>query len=611
MPQDTTSSNAPEKPRSGDSDYPLTGDRQIQPPADEQEQEIIELDPDQPDKPAPVKPTGKNQRSRLGRFKAWYGGHKRWSIPATVLSLLVIVAVIPWSRYQAAGLVVKRDFSIQVLDSKTGSPVSGATVSDGTISGTSDGSGKATLQRLKVGHHSFTISKANYQDQRLDLLVPIMAQKDPATTNLVATGRAVRISVKNVITQKPLAGVSIKIRDIEAKTAADGSAVVVVPAGSTSEEASLKLDGYNLAKAKIKVSPDKVQDNNLTLTPAGKVYFLSNLSGKIDVVKTNLDGSSRETVLPGTGKEDADNTVLLASRDWKYLALIARRDSNKAKLYIINTANDQLSVVDQGNVDFSPVGWRDHYFVYRLSHPDYDTWQSNAVSLKSYNAETGRLLTLANTSATGTNDGDAQFEAIWDTLLMGDNVIYTKTWYQAPGYLEVDGKQNVLASIHPDGTQPRKIKTVDSAGSYITNLKLEKPDQLYFAVQGAGNNDTTYYLLNGAGQVTKATGVSGRNILSRATSYYLSPSEGSAFWAEKRDGKNSLFVGDNSAGNGKQIAALSSYQPYGWFTDDYLLVSKDDSELYIIPKSGVPEGADAVKISDYYKPDFDSFYGGI
>jgi hypothetical protein len=94
--------------------------------------------------------------------------------------------------------------------------------------------------------------------------------------------------------------------------------------------------------------------------------------------------------------------------------------------------------------------------------------------------------------------------------------------------------------------------------------------------------------------------------------YLLSPSGSKTFWADPRDGKYSLIVGDAEGKNGKQIAELSDYNAYGWYTDDYVLVSKGSSELYILPAAG----GTALKVTDYHKPGFDLRgygygYGGL
>ena len=90
-----------------------------------------------------------------------------------------------------------------------------------------------------------------------------------------------------------------------------------------------------------------------------------------------------------------------------------------------------------------------------------------------------------------------------------------------------------------------------------------------------------------------------------------SPSGNVTFWSETRDGKNTLFVGDGQGANQKEIAKLSDYQTYGWYTEDYLLVSKDGSELYILGKDGIKKDSEALKIMDYHKPAMSYMgYGG-
>jgi hypothetical protein len=65
--------------------------------------------------------------------------------------------------------------------------------------------------------------------------------------------------------------------------------------------------------------------------------------------------------------------------------------------------------------------------------------------------------------------------------------------------------------------------------------------------------------------------------------FLISPTGDNTFWYEARDGKNSLFVGDSRGDKGNEVATLSEYTPYGWYSDGYILVSKNGSELYILP----------------------------
>jgi len=559
----------------------------------------------------PPKKIQVDSESKWHRFVNWYKTNKKKSIPLTVLALLVVLSAIPWSRYQLAGLVLKNDFKLEVIDSTADTAISGANVSIAGVHGTTDGSGKVVLRGVKVGRHTALISKKYYKDKSADVLVPIHEQKDTPKVKLVATGRQVKVSVKNLINRNALADVDIKVDEISAKTDKSGSATIVLPVGTSKAKATLSHEGYNNTEVEIVVDDKSIKENNFNLTPAGKVYFLSKLSGKIDVVKTNLDGSSRQTVLPGTGKEDDGATVLLASRDWQYLALKSKRDNGPAKLYLIDTSNDKLTTIDEGNAEFAPIGWQNHYFMYRVSRNNLPVWQPNATSIKSYNAQSKQLLTLVNSNASGSSNADAQYEVIFDSnvYVVGGNLAYAKTWYQYPGYLAVAGKQNTLSIIHPDGTGSKTVKSIDAQTSYFSSFKLNKPEELYFGVYNNSSSDSTYYSMNESGGVAQKSSLTDKDLSGPSTTYLASPSNKETFWSDERDGKVDLLLGDYEGVNGKSIARLSTdYQTYGWYSDNYLFVSKKSSELYIMPKAGVQNESQLIKITDYHKP-AQNFYG--
>jgi hypothetical protein len=131
-------------------------------------------------------------------------------------------------------------------------------------------------------------------------------------------------------------------------------------------------------------------------------------------------------------------------------------------------------------------------------------------------------------------------------------------------------------------------------------------------VQIPSGTTNAYYAYEG-GKLTSTSSVDDQKFFGNAyPTYLVSPSDSHTFWAEARDGKNVLFVGDQDGKNSKQVAALSDYTAYGWYGDDYLLVSKNSSELYIMPIAG----GTPIKVTDYHKPVFDGRgysygYGGL
>jgi hypothetical protein len=580
------------------------------------EEEKIKKDPNdvdevRADETSEEKSSSKN--SRWHKFLTWYKENKKKSVPLTVLLVVVLLASIPWSRYHATGLVLKNDFSLKITDSAAGTPVSGAAVSIGNVSAITDANGKATLHNLSVGNHTVQVYKKYYKNSKATILVPIFKQKTTPSIGFVATGRQAKVVVTNLINHSKLEGVDIKVSDTSAKTDKTGTATVVLPVGTTSAKATLSLNNYNTKTYDVKVSNDKIEENDFALTPAGKVYFLSKLSGKIDVVKTDLDGTSRHTVLAGTGKEEDRGTVLLASRDWKFLALLSHREAAAAKLYLIDTSDDSLTTIDgAAGVTVSPVGWNEHNFVYTIDRQNVALWQPNRQALKSYSAETNKITLLDQTKGEGTSQYDNRYESFGSIYQKDSSVIYEKYWNDSYYYdSAINGKVAGIYSISNSGSSAKALKTFEySSGqsTYINSIPYEA-NQVYYQITEKSAAPSYYVYQNG--KVTAKNDIKDdfdKYSQQGATTYLQSPSSNNTFWSESRDGKNTLFIGDGDGENGKQIATLSDYQTYGWFTDDYLLMSKGGSELYIASKQGFSKDSEALKISDYHKPT-QNFYG--
>jgi hypothetical protein len=556
----------------------------------------------------------KTEDSRLERFKAWYTERKKWTIPASVLLFILILAAIPFTRYGIAGLAIKHDVTVKVVDATADTPVSGATLTAGSVSVQTDSAGNATLRHLKAGHHKVVLSKKYYKDETVDVLSPLFGHSTAPSVRLTATGRQVKIVVTNLINKHALADVDIKVAGTTAKTDQDGSALVVLPVGTADQTAQLSADGFNDAQVTVKVSNGKIQENDFNMTPAGKVYFLSKLSGKIDVVKTNLDGTDRQTVLAGTGNEDDRNTVLLASRDWKYLALLSRRAGPSPTIYLIDTSNDSSSVIESGSSSFQLVGWAGDKFIYKVVSSDVQPWQAGHESIKSFDAPSKKVSVLDQTQV---DDVQSNYwyesESYGPIYAYDDQVIYIKNWTYGLAFSPASSsaKQSTLNSVKADGTNKKAIRSFAAQDpSLVQSAFLDavalKPDSIELRFYD-GNSDNFYNY--GNGQVKSDPSMTTATFYNSTNTYLLSPSGNNTFWSEPRDGKNTLFIGDEEGENGKQIATLSDYSPYGWYTDNYLLMSKNASELYITDNSTKQT---LVKISDYHKPavSFQGYGGG-
>jgi hypothetical protein len=547
-----------------------------------------------------------NSGAGHNRFKQLlnrYWDKKKWTLPVSAVVLIVLLGAIPFTRYALAGIVLKQDYSVLVLDNATEKPVTNAMVSLAGKMVKTDNKGLAILH-VKVGNGTLAVSKKYYSSSSSGVLVPISATKQPKQIHLTAFGRQVPITVTNTITGKPVVNAVIKAAETEAKTNSKGQATIVLPAAKATLSATISANGYNNVTASVLVTNQADKQNDFHLTPTGKVYFLSKLTGTINVVKTNLDGTDRQTVLAGTGNEDDGGTVLLASRDWKYLALLSQRDtSGLAKLYLINTSTDKLSTIDSGNASFTLVGWVGNRFVYVVNRNDVQLWQPNGQALKTFDASTGKLATIDQTTAEGTSGADYAQTSFSSVYALGSQLVYAEDWGGNNGHLS--GKNVNLYSINVDGSSKKTVQSfpvpVNFYYGYSIELTPYEAQSLYVQAEDGSYNPTYYEYEDGK---LSQKSLTSEQFYSTYATYLQSPSGSQTFWAEPRDGKNTLFVGDATGSGGKIIAQLSDYNTYGWYTDNYLLVSKDSSELYVMPA----DGGTALKISDYHKP-ANTYYG--
>jgi hypothetical protein len=530
----------------------------------------------------------------------WLLAHKKVTIPAAVVLVIALVATIPFTRYAVAGLFVQQSLTVKVVDADTNKPVTSATVRLSGQQATTNNKGQVII-RTKVGEAKLEISKKYYQTTSREVLVPFRQSPKLTEVKLKATGRTVPVKVLNKIGNEQAPNVTIKADGAEAKTDSEGAAIVVVPANKKTVQATLSGEGFNSATVTLQVTGDSVPANTFTLTPAGKIYFLSNASGKIDLIKSDLDGANRQTVLPGTGKEDRYNTVLLASRDWQRIALLSKRDGGEyAKLFLIEANNgDKVTVMDEGEATFNLYGWSGDRFIYTVHRQKVQAWEPKREALKSYSATAKKITTLAETTAEGPQSAFV-YEDFNSVFLLDQEVVFAKTWsYGGNAYNLWQGKGASFNSVRVDGSQKKTLKVY--AAGYIQARTAEFGELYIQYEEGDGYKYDEYQ----SGKLATTTLTTDDYNAGNYPRYAVSPSGKKTLWSDYRDGKNVFFVGNEKGEDGKGIGSSEDYTVYGWYADSYVLITRKDSELHIMPAAGLDGGVEkSLKLSDYYKPDY-------
>lgn len=532
----------------------------------------------------------KDKLSRIFRSK------KLWVF---IIVIAITLFAIPATRYKVLGLFIKKTVTISVIDSKTSTPVSNAQVQLAGVNAKTDSDGKAKVT-AGLGKRELKINKKYYQTLSTTNLIGLKSS-NPAPYKLDATGRLVPITVLNKVTGKPIEGVLITSKGTNAKTDAKGMASIALPTTANTYSAKLNSKGFTNADVTIIVTDKAVKENKFELTPSGQIYFLSNKSGNIDVVKANLDGSDRKTVLAGTGKEDPRTTSLLASRDWRYLVLKSKRDTAQPALYLIDTSNDKVTQFDTGDAEFTLIGWYDHSFMYSALKNNLQYFQPGKQVLKSYDAGKAQLNQLDQNQAEG-SAGSTAYQSLFNFYIVNGDLVYNTEWNKdgaSADAIDLSAKTDTIRGIQPNGQGKKDYKTFPTNNTNFIQATLYEPQGIYYSVFDSASKPTYYKYED---KSVKTASIDQNAIDKGYPTFLISPQGKQSFWSELRDGKNALFIGDSNAKNQKQLATLSEYSPYGWFSEDYVLVSKSGSELYISSPASLSSNKTPLKITDYYKP---------
>ncbi|MGD8373702.1 MAG: hypothetical protein PVI21_02485 [Candidatus Woesebacteria bacterium] len=549
---------------------------------------------------APVNSAKSQKPKKFVKLRAFL--KTKWGkVVIVLLSLFVVAGVllaIPTTRYGILGSVIKKDVTLSVIDSETKKPVTEARIDLAGQSVTTDSDGNALFKGVSVGRYTATITKNYYSGAHAQVNVWILKNPEVDQVQLIAAGRQVPVKVMNTITKAPIENVAIVTSENSAKTDENGEAIIVLPAEKTEVDATISMDGYNELSTKVKVTEDMNDSNSFNLTPSGKVYFLSKRTGKLDVMKSNLDGTAAETVLAGTGNEEDWSTALIPSSDLKYLVLKARRENN-IKLYLISTSNDSLSVIDDGNdkVSFNTMGWSDDRFVYLEYNGYVERWESGQNVIKSFDANSKKLSVIDVAAANG-DSGNYAYEVYNNLAILKNSVVATKDWIVGSGSSSIlDGKKGVVVAMNADGSNVRTLKEVDTTNQTLIT-KQYNTDQLIIRLN---SGTAVSYFWYSDGSVTSAPNITDSDWGRSYPDYILAPNKQKTFWSESRDGKQTLLLGDSLGGNSTVLLSGVEYGAVGWYTDGYLLMSKDNSELYIMSV----DGGNQFKMTDYQ-----GVYGG-
>ncbi len=549
--------------------------------------DLTSLDTDVVDEKMSLTP---EHQSKLKRFWATKKG-KFITIIGAIIVIIAVLLAIPTTRYGALGYVLKKNVQIVVIDSATNKPVSQAEVTIAGKTVKTSPSGEADIAAVPVGQYTIKVVKKYYKDDSIAFTVPILSNPQKANVSFVATGRQVQFKVANTLNSNALLEKAVlTVGDTSAATDANGVATIVLPTGKPTLAGTLALGGYNTAAVTVNVTEQSGQ-NNFTLTPTGNVYFVSNQSGALDIMKSNLDGTGQAVLVKGTNNLQNQMSFTL-SKDQRYAAFYQdRAGSGTPQLYVIDTQSGAIKQIDQStDASIFAIGWSGHQFVYSLFSNIIQTWNPGQSKIMSYNADSGKLVTIDQTQPLNVgNQYDYTAEFFGTPVILNGKLVYERTW-GTNGYSAPQG-QATIRVVNVDGTGAQTLKTFDATQRSSADQRPFAPNLVVIKVSLNGGS-SAYYQYDGSS--LKASAVNDAQYYSQIPTYYASLDGTHTAWSEVRNGKNTILVGDANANNPQVIADQVDNVMYSWYGNDYLLLTKNN-ELDIVPAT--PPASGAVQIT--------------
>lgn len=518
----------------------------------------------------------------------WLIKHKLVTSLLLVVLIFGAIAAVPYTRFKIASNFLRQSVTLRYLESTSNKPVSNIEVVIGDVSGKTDVHGEVTL-RPKVGNQQATAKKQYFADSQQNVLVPIGKQKQTEVISIKATGRQVPVTIIDAISGKALADVTVAAVGAETKTDAKGEVVLVLPADKETVDVSVSNGGYVTLAGLVKVTESVAKENTLSLVPDLYVYFLSNREGTIDVVKARLDGSDRKVVLAGTGRERNWTTTMISSYDWRYIALLSGRDGGDLpRLFVLDTQTGSLITAESNEANIEVVGWSGSNFVYQTTM-DVNFGTADRQMVKMFDAESKKTSIIARSM--GSQDDGYGAENFGPVMLVGSDVLFSKTINNLHG----NAWKAAVVTVKVNGDNLRTLKEWEAP---YASMARSGPNTVRFAVPKE-NDPALYEFKNGA-----VSTVSGRTATEVYSSEYLnyisSPSGLEVVWDAMRDSHSVVSSFDFSDGTEKKVANLDyGFNIYGWVTDKYLVVHKDNV-IYSISSDKNQQSVNPVAVGGYH-----------
>lgn len=508
--------------------------------------------------------------------------------------LLIVLCILPQTRYALPGLFVKKTVSLQIVDT-SGHAVAGAVVTIGTQEQKTDASGNVILKNVLVGDTTIRASAMFYNTAKVNVNQPLFRQPKTHKITLASVGEITKVTIINRVSGRAVVGANI-IANQGGKgiTNSEGMAIIFMPKGV--QQSSATVTGENILSTVTTItSTQSAADNTIFVTPKGRISYLQKNDTKSQVITSNLDGTDAVVLLDGTGNEDIVDTQLINSAGNKFVALKAKRDT-AAGLYIIDVATTKLAVIENSGQSYIPIGWRGDVFVY-LVYSKRPLWQVGTYTLKVYDAISQQSTVLDESKAEGVSILDYASEVFENVYIVPEGIVYAKKWQASYYYGSRLANKRMTIVLADERGNKQDIAQWQAGYNAFIKTRQTEPRQLSVLVELDGVKKS-YYTYNNK-SVREDAGVTEEAFKKiKQDIYFVSPNNLYSVW-QTTNNKN--YVGTVDKTNASVLQLPMSYRVIGWFTNDYVvLLDTANSDLKIVARDVAQRGGITLTVGTTY-----------
>lgn len=512
------------------------------------------------------------QHGRIVRlFLAWVRNPWAHWISIGVLCLLAgLFVAVPQARYTVLNTVGARSsVGLVVVDNATRLPLKNVTVRIGNQKAQTDIKGEVRLHEVKLGRQQLIVERIAFA--KLAKTITVGWGSNPlGTLQLRATGLQYVIEVRDYTADKALEGVEATSGD-GLNALSDKKGIITLTVSDTDlTEMIVNIAHKSYRTEQVTLKPSDPKSNKLHLVPAAKAFYMSNAGGKYNLHATDIDGKNNKIILPATGSENS-NLSLVAAPAGDWAALVSTRDGVRGKdgyllrgLTLVSQDGSTVSMVERAE-QIRLVDWIGNRIIYQVTVAGASAANNQRNRLISYDYTTNSRVQLAAAN-------------YFASVLTIRGIVYYAVGGGDPS------APPVFAKIRPDGTGRqviwnKEVWTIFRTG-FLT-LGLQTTDGWFAYTAGGGTPSKDEAARSSSGRV------------------YTESSDGAkAAWVDVRDGKGTVLVSETSGGKEASLtAAEGATYPLRWLNETtllYRLVTNAETADYAVSTLGGP----ARKVTD-------------